>query len=131
MRRTRQRAELLRVLQQTDRHPTAEWLLTEVRKALPHAGLATVYRLLGALEEEGRIAVVAADDGPRRYDAGTSPHCHVVCSECGRIADVPDLLGEHGRTEIERWTGYAVAHLRGSWVGLCPACRAATTAGTG
>ena len=123
MRRTRQRAEVLRVLQATDGHPTAEGIQAEVRKTLPHVSLATIYRQLAALADEGRVALLAADHGPRRYDGSMTPHHHIVCSRCGLIADVPDLVGEHARAEIERWTGFQVDPQRTSWAGLCSSCR--------
>lgn len=122
MRHTRQRAEILRAIEGTDRHPSAEWVLDEVRKALPKVSLATVYRQLAALAAEGRVVVLSSEDGPRRYDAHREAHHHVVCTGCGGIADVPDLIGATARTEIERWTGYSVTGLRLDWVGLCPAC---------
>jgi Fur family transcriptional regulator, ferric uptake regulator len=124
MRRTKQRAEVLQVLQHAHDHPTAESIHAEVRKTMPSVSLATVYRQLAALTDEGRIAVVTTDAGPRRYDAAITAHHHVVCSRCGHIADVPNLIGEYARVEIERWTGYSVTRLRTNWVGLCADCQA-------
>ncbi len=125
MRQTRQRAAILRALDNTEQHPTAEWIFQQVREDLPHISLGTVYRLLHSLVEEGKIGALALDGGPSRYDGSPGPHHHVVCTSCGHATDVPELLAPEARSEIERWTGYAVSHLQLNWYGLCPACRAA------
>ena len=124
MRQTRQRTAILRALQSTDCHPTADWVYTEVKKDLPRISLGTVYRLLGVLTEEGMVSVLPLGDGAKRYDGQPGPHHHVVCIECGQLNDVPDLVSSDARTEIERRTGYAVSYLRLDWYGLCSVCRA-------
>lgn len=123
MRQTRQRAAILRVLHNTNQHPTADWIYAQVRQELPHISLGTVYRLLNALAEEGAVGVLAPDGGPHRYDGRPGPHHHVICTACGRISDVPELISPNAHAEIERWTGYAVSHLHLNWFGLCPTCR--------
>jgi Fe2+ or Zn2+ uptake regulation protein len=124
MRQTKQRAAILRALQSTDCHPTADWVYTEVKKDLPRISLGTVYRLLGALAAEGKVSVLALGDSAKRYDGQPGPHHHVVCTACGQVNDAPDLVSADARTEIERWTGYAISYLRLDWYGLCSVCRA-------
>jgi len=123
MRRTKQRATILRVLRGTDQHPTANWIYSEVRKELPHVSLGTVYRTLHALAQEGTIRILTFGDGPHRYDGRPGTHDHIVCTVCGRTADVPQMVAVNARTEIERRTDYTVSSLRLTWHGLCSDCR--------
>lgn len=85
---SRQRQEILRVLSRKDYHPTAEEIFERVRRRLPETGIATIYRNLLSLVEEG--SVVKLDRGMKsaRYDGNTEPHAHAVCSECGGTWDV-------------------------------------------
>lgn len=123
MRRTIQRDAILRILTHTNQHPTAEWIHKEVRKQLPRVSLGTVYRLLNHLVAEGRVSELTLDDGPKRYDGQPGDHQHVVCTACGRIADVPEIVPPEARAEIERWTGFSVLYLSVKWYGLCAECR--------
>ena len=123
MRQTKQRETVLRVLQATDQHPTADWVFNEARKELPRISLGTVYRILHTLAEEGKVSVLTSGNGPSRYDGSPGPHHHAVCTACGRIADAPNLVAPDARPEVEQQTGYVISHLQLGWYGLCPACR--------
>jgi Fe2+ or Zn2+ uptake regulation protein len=79
---------VLDVLQATDQHPTALEIYEAVRRMRPRIGLATVYRILHQLTEQGRISALGRDI-ECRYDARTQRHDHAVCTECGVLLDVP------------------------------------------
>ena len=48
---SKQREAILRILQNTDIHPTADWIYEQVRKVIPNISLGTVYRNFNALIE--------------------------------------------------------------------------------
>ncbi|HXG24457.1 MAG TPA: transcriptional repressor [Chthonomonadales bacterium] len=123
MRRTIQRDAVLRVLAHTNQHPTAEWIHQEVRKQLPRISLGTVYRLLNHLVEEGRVRELTLEEGPKRYDAQPGNHQHAICTECGKIVDVPEMVLPQADVEVERKTGYRVSHLSVKWYGQCAECQ--------
>jgi Fur family peroxide stress response transcriptional regulator len=61
--------------------------------------------------------------GPTRYDANVEAHQHVVCSQCGRVADVDvsDLISM--RQLVARSAGFAeVVEERLEFYGCCSAC---------
>ncbi|HSV74901.1 MAG TPA: transcriptional repressor [Chthonomonadales bacterium] len=130
MRVTRQREAVLEALCELRCHPTAEEVHARVRQRLPHVSLGTVYRILASLVADGTAASLSLIDGPRRYDLPGEVHHHLVCSRCGAIDDVPDVVAAEARDAVERATGYAVESLRLKWVGVCPTCRAAGSAPT-
>src|SRR5437660_12808844 len=79
---------VLDVLRASDKHPTALEVYEAVRAMRPRIGLATVYRILHQLTQQGRISALGRDM-ECRYDARTQRHDHAVCTECGALLDVP------------------------------------------
>lgn len=54
-------------------------------------GIATVYRNIRALEEQGWIVPVELPGEPPRYEvAGKAHHHHFHCRACDRVYEVPD-----------------------------------------
>ena len=79
---------VLDVLQATNRHPTALEVYEAVRRVRPRIGLATVYRILHQLAEQGVISALGRD-AECRYDARTHRNDHAICTVCGALLDVP------------------------------------------
>jgi Fur family peroxide stress response transcriptional regulator len=77
---------VLEVLRATMAHPTALEVYEAVRRERPRIGLATVYRVLHQLVEQGRIKELGRDEA--RYDANIERHDHAICTECGRLLDI-------------------------------------------
>jgi len=67
-------------------HPTAQKIHNDL-SALG-IGIATVYRNLATMAEDGLISTVE-HDGEVRYDRNVAPHAHAVCNVCDGIWDVP------------------------------------------
>ncbi len=91
---SRQREAILRVVRNTDSHPTADWVYEQVRKTLPHISLGTVYRNLNLLADQGLIQRVILDDGVVRFDGNVHEHHHFICTKTGKIYDVMLPLGD-------------------------------------
>ena len=104
-------------------HPDACWVYDQVRRRLPNISLGTVYRSLDVLEDAGLIQELPQAGGPTRYDANVEAHQHVVCSQCGRVADVEvdDLTAV--REMVARKAGFAeVVAERMEFYGRCARC---------
>ena len=120
---TPQRRAVLEAVRQAPIHPDACWVYDQVRRRLPNISLGTVYRSLAVLEDEGLIQELPQAGGPTRYDVNVEGHQHVVCSQCGRVADVD--IGELSdlRHMAARSTGFAeVVGERLEFYGRCSAC---------
>lgn len=87
IRNSRQRAAILENLLSRYDHPTAEEVYESVRKTLPNISLATVYRNLNMMVEDGTILSVITKDMVH-FDAHTESHRHVICNKCGKIFDI-------------------------------------------
>ena len=86
--RSKQRESILKVLQGTKTHPTADWVYEEVRKTIPNISLGTVYRNLTRLSDEKAIVKLGLGTGIEHFDGNPQPHYHVLCTECGAIKDI-------------------------------------------
>lgn len=122
MRKTTQRREILRVLEESGDHPTASEVYDRVRRRLPRISLGTVYRNLDRLCDCDEAARIEVPGREMRFDADTSRHLHLRCVECGRVVDVdPDRvrvdIDYPRRVEGMRVTGCCVQLL-----GRCESC---------
>ncbi|AQW86651.1 peroxide stress transcriptional regulator PerR [Campylobacter pinnipediorum subsp. caledonicus] len=84
---TPQRLSVLKVLDKHT-HPTIDELYEEIKKENPSVSLATVYKNLNTLKDEGLVVEVNIINQKPRYDIYEHPHIHVVCDNCGYVQDV-------------------------------------------
>lgn len=93
-RKTAQRAAIAEVFKQT-RHPlTPQEILDRAQKQVPKLGIATVYRTVKSLSEEGELVPVDAPGEPTRYEgAGKQHHHHFSCRNCGRMFEMEGCPG--------------------------------------
>lgn len=85
---SKQREVILESLRERKDHPTAEKLFLDLKKQMPELGIATVYRNLTELCEEGLITKIKSKTGPDRYDGNELPHIHFECKKCGDFIDI-------------------------------------------
>ncbi|WP_105316663.1 zinc uptake transcriptional regulator [Thermus tenuipuniceus] len=90
-RSTRQRRAIREVFLEVGRPLSPQEVLELAKRKVPSLGLATVYRTLKGLVEEGFLTPVALPGEPPRYEpAGRAHHHHFLCRLCGRVYE---LLG--------------------------------------
>ncbi|MFN3344347.1 MAG: transcriptional repressor [Chloroherpetonaceae bacterium] len=109
---SRQREEILRVVRETESHPTADWVYEQVRKTLPHVSLGTVYRNLNLLADEGLVQRVILDDGVVRFDGNTHHHHHFICTKTGKIYDVALPIDSEILAQFNAQTGFKATHFK-------------------
>jgi Fur family peroxide stress response transcriptional regulator len=122
---SKQREAILRILQSTDIHPTADWIYIEVKKVIPNISLGTVYRNLNLLRDEGLIReVIIQGSASARYDANLEPHHHFVCVGCNSVYDLPSRGGNFNIDELLAGRNFKVKFVKVDIFGLCDKCRA-------
>lgn len=121
---TAQRRAVLRALAGRKDHPTAEQVHAAALARQPGMTRATVYRVLEALESLGVVRRVEHAGTAARYEVDTGPHHHLVCLECGRIADLHDPALEGLPPPPVRAPGFVVREYSIQFRGVCGACRA-------
>ena len=122
-RRTRQLEQVFEALKGDHTHPFAHEIYRRVHQRLPRISLATVYRNLHSLVEEGKIRTLLLDGQGARYDPETREYDHFVCERCGRV---DDLFLWRARRRIDLTSlakhGYVVMTHNLTIHGMCPAC---------
>ena len=106
-------------------HFTAAELLADAHARHHHLGRATVFRTLDLLVDLGALERIDLPSGEHAYvSCAPAHHHHVVCSRCGRTAEVADLGLATVAREVGRRTGYRIEDHRLELYGLCPLCQA-------
>lgn len=98
-------------------HPTAQDVFDAIRGQMPRISLATVYRNLNELAEEGKIMRIASAGSPDRFDRCGEAHDHLVCLSCGKVVDMLPIA--HCATPPE---GCIISFCKLIAYGYCPAC---------
>ncbi len=123
-RMTKQRKTILKVLKNTNSHPTADTIYEEVKKEIPNISLGTVYRNLNLLADKGKITVINYANDQSHYDGNTKNHYHFRCNDCGNVFDLElDLLDKSVNNKVENDTDFIVETHRLEFYGLCPSCQ--------
>jgi len=120
-RNTRQRAAIRDALAQAGRPLLPQELLEAAQEAVPGLGIATVYRALKAMVEEGEARSVALPgDSPRFEPVGQPHHHHFQCRRCLRVFDVHACPGDLSRLAPR---GFSVEDHDLTLYGQCRECR--------
>jgi Fur family peroxide stress response transcriptional regulator len=84
---TPQRVAVLRELGKKT-HPTMEEMYIGIREENPTISLATVYKNVNLLKEQGMVIEINMPNGKMRYDYLARPHIHLACKNCSCIEDL-------------------------------------------
>lgn len=89
-RKTSQRQAIREAFEREKRPLAPNEVLAVAQEDVPKLGIATVYRTLKSLVDEGWLSPVELPGEPARYElAGLDHHHHFHCMGCGRVFDVP------------------------------------------
>ncbi len=89
-RNTKQKEAIRSAFLEADRPLSHEEALALAKAEIPGLSLATVYRNVRALAEEGWLAAVEVPGAPTRHEvAGKEHHHHFQCNRCGRLYELP------------------------------------------
>jgi Fe2+ or Zn2+ uptake regulation protein len=125
---SKQREAILRILQSTDIHPTADWIYDQVRKVIPNISLGTVYRNLNLLIEEGLIREVNIQGtASARYDANLEPHHHFICLICNSVYDLPFSKEKINVESFLEDKNFKVKFVKLDIFGICNKCQVKET----
>jgi Fur family transcriptional regulator, ferric uptake regulator len=125
-RQTRQRAEILDLLDDVDEFRSAQQLHELLRARGSGVGLATVYRTVQSLSEAGDVDVLRTPEGESVYRrcAQRSHHHHLVCRTCGRTVEIDAGEAESWAAQVAAVHGFDDVEHTIELVGTCASCRA-------
>lgn len=108
-------------------HADADTLARAARAELGKVSTQAVYDVLAALSSAGLLRRIEPAGSPARYEARTGDnHHHIVCRQCGEIADVDCAVGETPCLTAQDTHGFVIDEAEVTYWGTCPACSTAT-----
>ena len=120
---SRKREAILKAIQSTKIHPTAEWIYQQIKAQYPDLSLGTVYRNLARFKEDGVIVSVGVVNGQERFDADITPHVHFICKSCNAVLDLEGTFaGELDYRSIEKENNVLVDSHELTFYGKCHDC---------
>jgi len=120
---TVQRRVILEALAGRKDHPTADQIYDQVGERLPGISRTTVYRVLEAFVGLGVVQKINSPEAKAHFDADTSRHHHVRCTQCGAVADVHDAGLNDLKLPTQQAAGFEFLDYTINFVGTCAACR--------
>lgn len=115
------------LIENQDKHMSAEEILSEIEKEHSNIGLATVYRTMQLFTETGIALKHDFDDGKSRYelnvDKDVHNHHHLICQKCGEIIEVDMDLMEELEKRIEENYNFCITNHIVKIYGICKNCR--------
>lgn len=124
IRSTPQREAIVAMLERVDRPITAQALHARLARRAGAPGLATVYRTLQALAQEGLARTFPAGEGELAYKrCEPGHHHHLICERCGSVVEIPACEVEGWASSVAHRRGFAVTAHQADIYGVCAACR--------
>lgn len=123
MRNTRQKDVIRESLKGADGFVSARQLHERLEAAGEHIALATVYRQLNAMEEQGLVDTVRMNGQQLfRLCGDDRHHHHLVCVSCGRTVQI-DPPSEQWLRKVADAYGFTIESHTLEVFGLCAECR--------
>ena len=122
LKRSKQKELILRIMKSTSSHPTADWVYEQARKEIPNISLATIYRNLKLMKDNGELLELDLGQGQSHYDGDTSNHYHFRCEKCGKLFDLEQPVDTAIDEKVGRETGHDVTHHVLEFRGTCKYC---------
>ncbi len=120
---SKQREVILNTLKENVVHPTAEYLYAKVKEKDPKISLATLYRNLNQLTENGIIKKIDGLETSSHYDHNTHEHYHFICTKCRRVFDIDAEVAPGLIRRTEEKTDFLIENHDIVFSGICKDCR--------
>ncbi len=104
-------------------HSDTDSIIGRVRDTIGTVSHQAVYDVLKALTDAGLLRKIQPSGSVARYETRVGDnHHHVVCRQCGSIADVDCAIGVAPCLTASESHGFVVDEAEVIYWGLCPAC---------
>jgi Fur family transcriptional regulator, ferric uptake regulator len=109
---TGQRKVILKVLTDSEDHPSVESVYERAKKIDVSISIATVYRTLSLLDEMNLVIRHEFQEGHSRYELNWDHHHHLVDLETGKVIEFQNIELEKLKEKIARDLGYELVDHR-------------------
>jgi Fur family ferric uptake transcriptional regulator len=124
LRKTPERETIIEEIFSTHDHFDVDELFLRLRNKSKRVSKASLYRTIPLLIESGLIKEVYFEDGHLHYEQiyGYKHHCHLRCTNCGKIIEFADNEAEKIQDRISKKYGFVITAHRFELVGYCLQC---------
>jgi Fur family transcriptional regulator, ferric uptake regulator len=128
LRRMPSRIAVLSILEPVDGHLSVADIHQRLVDSTPAGAqppdLATIYRTVTTLVEQGVLHPLTIEGGVTTYGLAQHPHHHAVCTECGAIIEVPAQRLTSALEHAIAGSSFTLSDQAGLTLhGLCPRCQ--------
>jgi Fur family transcriptional regulator, ferric uptake regulator len=129
LRRMASRIAVLAVLEPVHGHLSVAGIDQRLRDCLPAEepppDLATIYRTVTTLVDQGVLHALTLESGVTTYGLAADPHHHAVCTCCDSIIEVPARQLTSALEHAMAGSSFELSERAGLTLhGLCPQCQA-------
>lgn len=122
LKNTTQRMHILEVID-TYGHITIDDIYLEVSKIHSSLSLATVYKNIILMTQNGILTEVPMIGEKSKYEVAKSDHMHLICTKCNEVTDRPfDEVALSRATRSANDCGFRLMYGRVNLYGLCQSC---------
>ncbi len=121
---TPQREMIIQAIAHNSRHTTAEEIAVQLQEHTQAINLATVYRTLDLLWQEGFACRNDLSEGKTVYTTFQhGPHIHLVCRKCDQVIDADAAVLSKLDRELQEGYGFDSDLGHFSIFGICSECQ--------
>ena len=123
---TSQREAILSTLYENPQHFTSENLYLLVKQKHPKLsiGIATIYRTLALLEENGLVSSISLGVQGKKFEIANKPHHdHLICESCGKIVEFENEQIEDLQHQIAKENDFVLTDHLMQLYGICAECQ--------
>lgn len=125
---TQSQERILKLLKAINRSLSAQDIYVELRNRKQTIGLATVYRSLEALKQEGSLQVRTLPNGESLYSSMQQDQHHLTCLRCGDSILIDECPVHQLETDLQRSHQFKIYYHTLEFFGLCTQCQLQTEA---
>ena len=119
-----QREIIANIICNTRQHLCADEVLFRAKKINSRLGIATVYRNLNFLVDEGRISKFRDVNQGYIFESNTEKHYHFQCQTCGALYDLPIKYNSNLDDMINKELQLEIKTHESMFFGKCKKCQA-------
>ena len=83
-----------------------------------------MFRAIAFLEHQGEVRKVELGDGRSRWEPALAHHDHLLCTDCGRVAELEGVCPLVGSSpELGDASGFRISGHELVFTGVCPDCQ--------
>jgi len=122
---TFQRMTILSAIEEMG-HANVDEIYEKVLETHPTLSLATVYKNIITMVEQGVLVEVPIAGKKSKYELKKEEHLHLVCVECGSVVDREmDPVLEEDTRKVARNSSFALKERQLNLYGVCDKCQMA------